>query len=76
MSNPKKKKNRCTLCNKKLGLIFQKCKYCLNNYCLHHCSIEGHNCKNKYLCIKEQQDLNKSNLLSADSNFSKIEKIL
>lgn len=66
------KKNRCKECNVKLGLMVQKCKYCNKNFCLHHCSIEGHKCENRDACIQEHKDRNQKDLESADSNFNKI----
>ena len=69
---PGKKKNRCTACNTKLGIMPQTCKYCTKNYCLHHCAIEGHDCENREACIKEHKDRNKQDLESAESNFNKV----
>ena len=69
---PSRKKNRCTVCNVKLGIMVQTCKYCNKNYCLYHCGIEGHNCENREVCIKEHKDRNQKDLESAESKFIKV----
>jgi hypothetical protein len=69
---PSRKKNRCNICNKKLGLMPQTCRFCSNNYCLHHCAIEGHDCEYKEVCIKEHKERNKIDLNSGESNFIKV----
>ena len=40
---PKKKKKRCPVCNKKLGLFDYTCR-CGNNYCIKHRMPEDHKC--------------------------------
>lgn len=47
----KKKKLRCAMCNKKLGLLGFECK-CGKMYCSTHLLAELHNCTHNY---KEEQ---------------------
>jgi len=42
-----KKKNRCTCCNKKLGLVLFTCR-CGDNFCAEHRMSENHNCTYDY----------------------------
>tara|TARA_B100000963_G_scaffold359467_1_gene386889 strand:+ start:1477 stop:1692 length:216 start_codon:yes stop_codon:yes gene_type:complete len=65
-------KRRCLVCKKKLGLIDQCCKYCNNDYCLHHLPIEGHDCKEKEKCINEQKERHEKELNSCNANFKKV----
>jgi len=39
--------DRCTNCNKKIGIICYKCR-CSNNYCIKCRMPESHNCKFDY----------------------------
>ena len=42
-TEPKKKKNRCPVCNKKMGLMPFECK-CGKSFCILHKDPEAHNC--------------------------------
>ena len=54
----KKKKHRCSFCNKKLGLLGFACD-CKGVFCPLHHSAHSHNCNFNYL--KEKQDKIKQN---------------
>ena len=65
----KKKKNRCTCCNKKLGLIIFTCK-CGNIYCQTHLNPHNHNCQFDYIKEKKDQLIKQNPKLG--SKFEKI----
>ena len=65
----KKKKNRCTCCNKKIGLIVYTCK-CGNIYCQTHLSPHNHNCQFDYIKEKKDQLIKQNPKLG--SKFEKI----
>ena len=44
---PPEKKNRCSCCNKKVGLLGFSCK-CGGNYCAEHRMSEHHACTHDY----------------------------
>tara|TARA_Y100000287_G_C13952079_1_gene224617 strand:- start:129 stop:350 length:222 start_codon:yes stop_codon:yes gene_type:complete len=44
---PKTKKNRCPVCNKKMGLMPFECK-CGKLFCIKHKDPEAHNCTYDY----------------------------
>ena len=70
-------KKRCNVptCKKKITLHGQICSYCNIGFCLSHCSIEGHQCPNANNCREQARNINSSNLIDGDANFSKLEKI-
>ena len=66
---PKKKKQKCHFCKKKLGLIVIKCK-CGHIYCQNHLNAHSHNCKYDYKKEKKE-NIEKNN----PKIGSKIEKL-
>lgn len=79
LKSKKKKNKRCKNCRKKpkgFGLsILQKCKYCSLQFCIKCSSPYDHNCSNlEKLKIEEKARL-RNRLMSADCNFSKINRL-
>jgi len=62
-------------CNKKTRMCLSYCNYCEKHYCVLHYQIELHNCTNLDMMKKKHKDLLEKTLLSAKSEFSKLEKI-
>ena len=71
----KKKSNRCKNCRKKKGAYLLICKCCNKKYCISCLDVNIHNCKFKDEYYQKKKEKLECELISADSNFSKIDKI-
>ena len=71
----KKESKRCKNCRKKKGVYLILCKCCNKKFCISCLDIITHNCKNKDEYLKKKREKLECELVSADSNFSKIDKI-
>jgi hypothetical protein len=70
----KRKKNRCNFekCRTSIKLISHTCEFCNESFCITHCSIETHQCKQKLLCYKKE---NTSNMTKLNNNICVVKKI-
>lgn len=71
----KKKKKKCKHCKSKKGFAYKTCEYCSKIYCIMCCGPITHNCKNLEQYRNIEKERLKDKLFSADSNFSKINRI-
>ena len=75
-TKPKSKK-RCAMngCKEKVTMIGHDCIHCNKRFCIKHCSMESHCCKEYKNCCQIAQENNASLLMKGECNFQKLEKI-
>lgn len=71
----KKKKKKCRHCKTKKGIAYKNCDYCSKFYCIKCCGPTIHKCKNLEEYREKEKNRLKKQLMSADSNFKKMEKL-
>ena len=70
--NTQIKKNRCTSCNKKVGLLGFECK-CGGNFCTSHRHADQHDCKSiNDIIQKDREILAKQNIKVVADKLEKI----
>ena len=72
IKNVEVKKNRCTLCKKKVGLLGFECQ-CGGNFCTSHRHADQHDCKSLSDIIKKDREiLAKQNIKVVADKLEKI----
>ena len=71
----RKKKKKCRHCKTKKCIAYKNCEYCSKFYCIKCCGPATHECKNLEEYREKERNRLEKKLMSADSNFSKMDKI-